>query len=327
MAVLITGGAGFVGLNVAEHLLDSKRDVVLFGPSPPPDPVLRALSARAGRVHFAAGDVSVRSDLDAVHAEHPIDSIVHCAAITADLARERYAARDIFTTNLLGTIEVLEAAQRHKVRRVVQIGTGAIFGAAGNANPVLDEQTSPASPESLYGISKFAAERVGLRYRTTRNLNVTVVRLGTVFGRWEYDTGVRDTLSMPLQLLRVAARGETVVVHRHAPDDWIYSVDVARGVVAILELPASPEPIYHLSSGVRWSIQTWLERLQQAFPKFNYQLADRLEDCTVRRNQAPGRSPLSIERIRRDTGFQPKYLLDRAFDDYMKWRSVHNELV
>lgn len=322
MAVLITGGAGFVGLNVAEQLLGRGEDVVIFGPMAPPDAAVQALRRQPGRLDIAAGDVSVASDLDAVLRTHRIDRLVHGAAVTADLAREKRAARDIFTVNLLGTIEVLEAALRHDVRRVVQLGTGSIFGPAGKTDGMLDEQTSPALPETLYGISKFAAERTGLRYRQTRQLNLTVVRLGMVFGRWEYDTGVRDTLSMALQLLRVAEEGGSAIVHTGAADDWVYSVDVAHGVIAVLDLPATPDPVYHLSAGMRWSVPAWCQRLQQHFPRFTFRLSDKLEECTVARNKAAPRSPMDIGRIRRDAGYEPAYLLDRAFDDYIAWHGA-----
>ena len=322
MSVLITGGAGFVGLNLAEHLLGRGEDVVLFGPMPPPAAAVAALKRAPGRLIVATGDVTVAADLDAVLGAHAIDRVIHGAAITADLAREQRAARDIFTVNLLGTVEVLEATLRHQVRRVVQLGTGSIFGAAGRASVVLDEQTSPALPETLYGISKFAAERTGLRYRQARGVNLTVVRLGTVFGRWEYETGARDTLSMPLQLLRVAESGGEAVVHTESGDDWVYSVDVARGLLAVLVLPETSEPVYHLSAGVRWSMDAWCRRLRQRFPRFVYRLSDRREECTLGRNNPAPRSPLSIVRIRRDAGYEPAYLPEQAFDDYLAWRKA-----
>lgn len=319
MAVLITGGCGFVGINAALHLLRRGEEVVLFGPAPPPSAALAALQRAAGRLHVVAGDVGIAADLDALLETHAVDRVIHGAAITADMHRERRAARDIFMVNLIGTVELLEAAVRHQVRRVVQLGTGSIFGAAGRAADILDEQTSAALPETLYGISKFAAERTGLRYRQTRGLNLTVVRLGMVFGRWEYDTGVRDTLSMPLQLLRVAENHGTAVIHSEAGDDWVYSVDVARGLAAVLDLPASPEPIYHLSAGRRWSMDDWCARLKKRFPRFNYRFSAVLEECTLGRNKPAPRSPMSITRIARDAGYAPAYLPAQAFADYMAW--------
>jgi nucleoside-diphosphate-sugar epimerase len=321
MAILITGGAGFVGLNVAENLLARGVDVILFGPGAPPPTAVTSLQRLPGRLSLTHGDVSVPADLDAVFASYTIDRVVHGAAITADLAREKRAARDIFTVNLLGTVELLEAALRHGVSRVVQLGTGSIFGAAGTASAMLDEQISPAVPLTLYGISKYAAERAAVRYRSSRGLNVVVARLGVVFGRWEYDTGMRDTLSLPLQLFNIAEAGGSAVVHQGAGDDWVYATDVSSGIVALLDRHDTPEPIYHLSAGMRWPVAGWCEHLKQRFPAFRYEFADVLERCTVGQSASTPRAPMSIERLKRDTGYQPQFLLDKAFKDFFHWRA------
>ena len=319
MAILIAGGSGFVGLNVAEQLLERGEEVIIFGPDAPPAIANKRFGQLPGKFHFVKGDVCSASDLDAAISKYQVSKLINAAAITADVAREKHSARRIIGVNLIGTIELLEAALRHKLARVVQVGTGSIFGAAGTASQELDEQKSPVLPESLYGISKFAAERVALRYRATRQLDVTVVRLGMVFGRWEYDTGVRDTLSMSHQTFLAARRGESIVVHTEAADDWVYSVDVARGLIAVLDTPTLPEPIYHLSAGRHWPIGDWCERLKKQFPAFSYRLSDQLAECTLGQNKPKRRSIMNIDRMRRDTGYAPAYLPEKAFADYLAW--------
>ncbi|KCV63935.1 3-beta hydroxysteroid dehydrogenase/isomerase family protein [Bordetella bronchiseptica 99-R-0433] len=321
MSVLVTGGAGFVGLNLIEQLLGRGEDVVAFGPAPLPDAATAAMAHLPGKLSTVLGDVRRGADLDAALREHAVDRVVHGAAVTAGLEREKNAAVDIFTVNLLGAVEVMEAALRHGVRQVVQLGTGSVFGSAGRVEGMLDE-TSAVLPDTLYGISKFAAERTGVRYRQTRGLNLTVLRLGTVFGRWEYDTGVRDTLSLPLQLSGIAEAGGQAVVHSLAADDWVYSVDVARGILAVLDRGQTPDPVYHLSAGARWSVRDWCERLRERFPRFAYRMADNLDECTIGRDKAVQRAPMDIARLRRDTGYEPLYMLERAFDDYLAWRAA-----
>ena len=71
--------------------------------------------------------------------------------------------------------------------------------------------------EATVGITKYAAERTAVRYRTRRGLDVSVARVGVAFGHWEYDTGVRDTLSLPLQLLQIARDGGTARFRRGLP--------------------------------------------------------------------------------------------------------------
>lgn len=216
-------------------------------------------------------------------------------------------------------MEVLEAALRHRVERVIQLGTGSIFGSAGNVQGPLDEVSSLVLPESLYGISKYAAERTAVRYRQARGLTVSVLRLGMVFGRWEYASGLRDTLSLPWQLAHLARAGEHVVLHADAGNDWVYADDVARGIRAALATPTLTEPVYHLSAGQEWSVPDWCALLQQRHPGFTYAFSQNLGDCTVGRNKAAKRAIFSIERLTRDTGYRPRFLLSEAFENYMDW--------
>jgi nucleoside-diphosphate-sugar epimerase len=323
MRVLVAGGQGFVGLNLAEQLLAHGHAVALFGPNGAPSSFKSALKELPGELIITDGDVSQAADLEHAFVTFKPDRVVNAAAITAGLDREKSSARRIFEVNLLGTVELLEACLRHKVSRVVQLSTGSVFGEQGRSSAWLDEDASPALPESLYGISKFAAERTCIRYATKRGLDVTALRLGTVFGRWEYDTGLRDTLSIPLQLLRSAQAGQAAVLLRECADDWVYSVDVALGVIAALNSQSTPKPLYHLSAGIRWDVADWCKRMRAAFPEFAYELVDDPALCTIGRTSSPSRSPMNIARIQSDFGYKPAYLPDAAFIDFLKWRSAH----
>lgn len=197
-------------------------------------------------------------------------------------------------------------------------------GAAGTIGTDVVARANPDGYTLLFGTtSTMAVNQVIMKklpYDFIKDfalIGLIVVRLGAVFGRWEYDTGVRDTLSLPLQLLRVAEAGGAAVIHEGVADDWVYSVDVARGLLAVLDLAATPDPVYHLSAGMRWSVEGWCHRLQERFPAFSYRLSAERDECTVGRNNAAPRSPMSIERIRRDAGYAPAYLQDCAFDDYL----------
>lgn len=320
MAVLITGGAGFVGLNLVEQCLQAQQQLVLFGPLPAAAcEYLQHFPNASTHLYRVEADVREAEQLDRAIQTYGVRQIVHGAAITADLEREKTAARAIVDVNLGGTIEVLEAALRHNIERVIQLGTGSVFGPAGNVSEPLDELTSPALPVSLYGISKYAAERAAVRYRQARNLNVSVLRLGMVFGRWEYPSGLRDTLSLPWQLTEQARAGAHVVLHAQAGDDWVYADDVAAGIRAALSTPTLNEPVYHLSAGLAWSLPEWCALLKQTYPQFSYEFSHCLEDCTLGQNKAAKRAIFNIQRLMRDTAYTPQYLLPQAFRHYMSW--------
>ena len=83
-ATLITGGTGFVGLNLAEELLGRGQHVVLFGPGALPEGTRALLGESAERLSVVAGDVLSATALDAVFRSFQVDRLVHAAAVTAD---------------------------------------------------------------------------------------------------------------------------------------------------------------------------------------------------------------------------------------------------
>ena len=320
MSVLITGGAGFVGLNIAEHLLREGQAVVSYGLEAPPAAALAAFAPLSGRMSVLVGDVRDRAALSQAMRDHQVDQVVHGAAITASLAREAQQASLVAAVNFGGPIEVLEAALAHGVRRMVQLGSGSVHGASVKKEGVLREDDDIPVPDSLYGITKYAAERTALRYRATRGLDVVVARLGVVFGRWEYDTKVRDTLSIPHTLAQLAESGQHARFGKELPDDWVYATDVADAVLRLLRMPVAPHAIYQVATGARWSATSWCERLRLAHPGFTFEIVDDVSTANVGKLAPVPRPPFSIARLQHDTGYRSRFGEAEAFDDYVAWR-------
>jgi nucleoside-diphosphate-sugar epimerase len=99
------------------------------------------------------------------------------------------------------------------------------------------------------------------------------VRLGTVIGPWERDTGARDNFGTHSQLAAMAVAGRTAVLTAHEIQrDWIYSRDVAEAVATLLSTRSVAHAAYNVSSGVVWvePIARWCEALTTAFPNFSF---------------------------------------------------------
>ena len=323
MAVLVTGGSGFVGLNLVEQLLGRGDDTVIFAARPPPDSAAAGFASLPGRLTVIEGDVREPEAVEQVFADHPIDRVIHAAVITSGRVRELQNPREIVEVNLLGTVAVLQAARRFPVERLVYVSSGAVYGPTGGGAAELDEATTPARPEGLYGITKYAAERASLTYRSAFGMDVVAARLSTVFGRWEYDTGDRDTLSPPLQIARLAAAGADAVLPRAGLKDWIYGPDVARGILALLDLVRPRHDVYHVSTGQRWSLVDWCQALAARSPGFAYRLADEPEAANVELHGSADRAPMAIARLVDETGFAPMFGLDDALVDYLEWTGRH----
>ena len=131
--ILVTGGSGFVGLNVAEQLLGRGESVALFSATPAPPSAIAELSRLPGQLSVLEGDVGDFPSVKRLFEKLKPQRVLHAAAITAGAERDAREPRRIAEVNLLGTLNVLEAARDAGVRRFVHASTGAVFGAAGMA--------------------------------------------------------------------------------------------------------------------------------------------------------------------------------------------------
>ena len=320
MAILVTGGAGFVGVNVVEALLELGHEVVSFDATAWPPEAARALDPYATRLHFESGSVLDVPAVDALFARYPMWQVIHAAAITSGANRESRDPGSIIDVNLRGTLNVLEAARRHDVSRAIYVGSGAAYGESLYRLPRLYEET-PSVPISLYGITKHAAERMCLRLRELWDFDIVCVRLGTVIGPWERDTGARDNFGTHSQLASMAVAGGTAVLTpREIQRDWVYSRDVADALTALLATPKLSHTVYNVSSGVSWErpIERWCEVLRRAYPAFTFRKAAGAERPNIWYTDRD-RGVMDVGRLAHDTAFQPAYLTDKAYDAYVEW--------
>lgn len=321
MKTLITGGTGFVGLNVAEELLRGGENVILFSDSELMAYALQKLSALPGTFKTVRADIADRAAVDAAFAEHQPDRVVHAAVITAGEQRELRDFDRIIDVNIKGTGHVLSAAAKHGARRVVYVSSGSAYGLALLDGTTVSEETPP-QPDTLYSITKYASERLCARVRWLRGLDVVCARLGSVFGPWERDTGVRDMLSLPFQIVRLAMAGaEVILPRREARRDWIYSRDVTAGIVALLYADALRYDVYNVAAGTEWPrfAENLCSRLRPIFPTLRYRISSADEAPNVSFLGDRDRSMMSVERLSSDTGFRPTFDHGKAFDDYVAW--------
>lgn len=323
MATFITGACGFVGLALAEHLLARGETVVAYDRSTPPPAALAAFAALPGRFVMEAGDVTDADALNEAMARHRPRRLVTLAAITADAVREKATPTAIAAVNIGGVWNAIAAAATCGVERVVHGSSGSVYGASGAGHGLLNEDTTAQRPEGLYGISKQAAEAGALRLAALHGLDLAVGRLGTCFGPHEGGSDLRDTPSAPLQVLRLAERGEPIRLPREGLRDWLYVRDAASALVALLDAPRLPRPVYNLAAGFEWSVTDWCRRLAIDLPGLDWRIADDDEASNVDYYAAYDRASMDIDALQSDTGFKPAFDLPAAADDFLAWRRTY----
>jgi UDP-glucuronate 4-epimerase len=327
MPTLVTGGCGFVGINLAEALLSKGEPAVLFDRRPLPDEARSALGTHRAAFAVVLGDARDTDALTQTIREHRVERVVHAAVITSGVQRETSEPGDIVDVNIGGTVSVMQAARAAGCRRVLYVSSGSAYGQTLDEPGPLREETSPSRPDALYGITKYAAERTVLRLRELWKFDALCVRLGTVFGPWEYATGARDRLSPQLQL---ALRGEAAVLPaREVRRDWIYSRDVAAGLVALLDAGRPSQALFHLASGRDWTgfFPRWCAQLQAAYPRFSWRAATATDQPNIEYNAAADRAPMDVSRIAAEVGFVPRFGPREAADDFISWIRLHPDYV
>ena len=321
MTTLVTGATGFIGNNIVEALVAGAQRVVAFAVGGMPANALAEFARYGDALDIVEGDVRDSECLAKLFVSRRIERMVHGAVITAGVAREREDVTTIVDVNVTGTARVLETARHHGVGRIVHVSSGSAYGRSLFECERLFEDVTPERPQTMYQITKFAGERTALRLRELHGLDLVCVRLGSVIGPWERDTGVRDTLSTHFQLAKMAARGESVVLpQREFRRDWVYCRDVSSAISDLLYAPTLDHALYNISSDLAWGgLLPWCRKLQEIFPQFAYRVAGEQERTNLGIAEMQDRGVMDIGRLRRDIGYRPKFGPTQAYDDYAEW--------
>lgn len=161
---LVTGGAGFLGINLVRYLLARGHSVVSLDIADFDYP-------ERSRITEIKGDIRDRATVD--RAMQGVNIVVHCAA-----ALPLYSVEDIFSTDIDGTRNVLDSAQQHNVERFIQISSTAVYGVPDH-HPLYE--TDPMIGVGPYGEAKIKAEKVCEEYRA-KGMCVPIIRPKSFIG-------------------------------------------------------------------------------------------------------------------------------------------------
>ncbi len=317
MTVLITGGSGFIGLNIIEQFI-TERSVVAIDENQLPHQAQKKF--KKNNFQFIRTSIKNKEKIASIIKDYSITIIIHGAALAPGKLSEHINIKETMDINLMGTIDMLELAKQYNIKKFIYLSSASVYGnkESNLPNDFLEEETIPL-PKTIYAISKYGGETVALRYKKLFKMNVTVARIGIVFGPWEYDTGARETLSAPFVTTKLAIRKIKAFIPNYGNRDWLYSRDVGRALLSIVNHSRLTYDIYNISYNSKWSIKEWCEKLTKQYPGFEFEIVKALEDANVSLHSKTDRPSLSIQRLEKDIGFIPKYGLDEAFSDYVTW--------
>jgi nucleoside-diphosphate-sugar epimerase len=307
-------GTGLIGSQVARILVERGEKPVLMDSAAQPQAIGQIVDL--AKVTLIAGDIlRPLTVIDALRA-HGIDKIVHTAAnplLTLGAQREPYSAINL---NIMGTVNVLEAARVMGVRRVVVSSSNVLNhyleGGADDSN--FGKEEAFPRPTTFYAATKQAIESLGLNYARWCGIEFAGLRYGAAFGPWSGAGG-----GGPSNIVREAMRNAIAGKEATVPPgqmEWVYSKDAARGTVMALDAKDLGSGVFNITMGSVTTPGEMGAAIEAVVPGAKVKFDTPAGTGVALSNQKSG---ADLSRAQRHLGFEPKFKLHAALQDLADW--------
>lgn len=242
MRILITGGAGFIGANLAEYLVNKGHQVVVF------DNLYtgtqKNIEHLGNKIEFIRGDIRYSAPL--IAAMKDVEAVCHLAAIPV-VPMSFLNPRETFDTNLYGTLNVLESALKAGVKKVIFSSSASVYGLNSS---ILYEDLMP-SPESPYAITKVGMEQLLKIFFKSYGLDTCSLRIFNPYGKYHK---IENFAAIP-NFIVSALKNKPLVIQGSGTQtrDFIYVDDVSRAFDLAMGAPTRGE-VFNIASGKSVSI-------------------------------------------------------------------------
>ncbi|SDZ23414.1 UDP-glucose 4-epimerase [Evansella caseinilytica] len=281
MAILITGGAGYIGTHTCVELLNANFDIVVLDnlSNSSFEAVERVKEITGKAFPFYEGDLLNRADIERVFQEQHIDAVIHFAALKA-VGESVAKPLQYYHNNLTGTIQLCEVMQTHGVKNFVFSSSATVYGMA---ETVPLKEDFPLSATNPYGRSKIMIEEI-LRdvFVSDEDWSISLLRYFNPIGAHESGKIGEDPRGIPNNLtpyITQVAVGKLPKLQIFGNDyptvdgtgvrDYIHVVDLAQGHVKALEkvLETTGVNAYNLGTGNGYTVLEMVKAFEQASGK------------------------------------------------------------
>lgn len=330
--MLVTGGAGFIGSNFIQYMLNRQNNLALL--------VNLDLLTYAGnlenlqaaehdsRYHFVKGDVRNKALVENLFQNYDFDTVVHFAA-ESHVDRSIMEPEVFLTTNIVGTQTLLDAAKRHwnlapedkcsrayrEGVRYLQVSTDEVYGALGKSG--MFTETTPLSPNSPYSASKAGADMIVRAYYQTYGLPVNITRCSNNYGPYQFPEKL-----IPLMIYN-AQGDKSLPVYGDGMQirDWLHVLDHCAAIGAVLERGTIGE-IYNVGGN---NEKTNLEIVRLILTEL-----EKPESLIMYVRDRPGhdrRYAIDNAKITTELGWHPMYTFEQGMHETIRWYQENQEWV
>lgn len=320
MAILVTGGAGYIGSVVTEQLLEDGYEVVVF------DNLQQGhQEALSEKAVFIRGDINEPGQLHKVFSEFKIEAVMHMAAET-EVETSMKDPQTHFKDNVIGGLRLLESMLKNKVLKIVFSSSAAVYGEP--QTPLIKEE-HPKKPVNVYGETKLMFERILEWYSKAYGLKYICLRYFNAAGASQlFGEDHRPETHLVPRIIRAAheKKGPVNVFGVDYPTrdgscvrDYVHVIDIARAhILAFKKLDHLSGKVYNLGNGEGYTVMEVINAVKKISG----------EDISIkvcpRRSGDPAALIASSNSAQEELGWRPQYnSLESIVESSWRWVQAH----
>lgn len=311
MKVLITGGMGVMGAEASRKFVKEGFRPVIFARTRKESLIRDILD----KVDIELGDVSDLPSLLHAIKKHSVTHIVHAAAlVSAGCAVNPPMGVQV---NVVGTMNVLEAARLFDIKRVVYTSAKGAYGPFVGEyeyptyKPVTEDH--PKNPVRMYDSTKFMGENACMYYNEYMGLDVVALRFGTTYAVGKGTHGIHGVIGRIIEEpfhgrpFRIAKGGDE-------KDDFIYNKDSAQGIFLACVAEKLQHRIFNIATGVGVTLKDFANAVRKQIPNADIEVGPGLAFF-----ERPFMySVFDISRAKAELGYKPEYDVEKGVADYIE---------
>lgn len=313
--ILVTGGAGFIGSNLVESMLNAGNSVVCL------DNFATGrrenLEAFRNNPGFTLIEGDIRNYSDCEKSVRGIDFVFHQAALGSvpRSIKDPVSSTDV---NIGGFVKMLYASKEAKVKRFIYAASSSTYGDHPDLPKVEDIIGKPMSP---YGITKYADELFADNFSSTYNIEVIGLRYFNVFGRRQDPQGAYAAV-IPIFVKKLMLKEPPVINGdgQYSRDfTYIDNVLQANHLAALVQDPLAVNQVYNVAHGERTSLNDLFYLIKELIMNFDRTVADIEPIYGPNRAGDIPHSLASIEKAKRLLGYKPTHTVKEGMLEAIKW--------
>ncbi|EJS64972.1 dTDP-glucose 4,6-dehydratase [Bacillus wiedmannii] len=315
MNILVTGGAGFIGSNFVNYMLQRYEtykiinfDALTYSGN------LNNVKSLQGHPNysFVKGEIQNGELLEHVIKERDVHVIVNFAA-ESHVDRSIENPIPFYDTNVIGTVTLLELVKKYPHIKLVQVSTDEVYGSLGKTGRFTEE--TPLAPNSPYSSSKASADMIALSYYKTYQLPVIVTRCSNNYGPYQYPEKL-----IPLMVTN-ALEGKKLPLYGDGLNvrDWLHVTDHCSAIDVVLHKGRIGE-VYNIGGNNEKTNIDVVEQIISLLGKKKEDIAYITDRLGHDRRYA-----IDAQKMKNELGWEPQYTFEQGLKETVEWYEHHIE--